>query len=109
MQTGGSRQDCEISKGHCYKPEKTDFGILQPLEYQIMKDLLEEKNKIVGYMTGVSICNTLGITTQVSNTIQIGINIERSREKRVNTIFISSVKRIPSQKKILIYFRYWML
>ena len=47
-----------------------------------MKDLLEEKNKIVGYMTGLSIYNKLGLTTQVSNTIQIGTNIERKPRKR---------------------------
>jgi hypothetical protein len=36
-----------LSKGQFYKPEKTEFGLLQPSEYQIVKDLLEEKNKIV--------------------------------------------------------------
>ena len=55
-----------LSKGQFYKPEKTDFGLLQPPEYQIVKDLLEEKNKIVGYITGISIYNKLGLTTQVS-------------------------------------------
>jgi len=71
-----------LSKGQFYKPEKTEFGLLQPPEYQIVKDLLEEKNKIVGYITGVSIYNKLGLTTQVSNTIQIGTNIERKQRKR---------------------------
>jgi len=71
-----------LSKGQFYKPEKTEFGLLQPPEYQIVKDLLEEKNKIVGYITGVSIYNKLGLTTQVSNTIQIGTNIDRKPKKR---------------------------
>jgi len=71
-----------ISKGQFYKPEKTEFGSLQPQEYQIVKDLLEEKNKIVGYITGISIYNKLGLTTQVSNTIQIGTNIDRKPRKR---------------------------
>lgn len=71
-----------LSKGQFYKPEKTEFGILQPPEYQIVKDLLEEKNKLVGYITGVSIFNKLGLTTQVSSTIQIGTNIERKPRKR---------------------------
>jgi len=71
-----------LSKGQFFKPEKTEFGLLQPTEYQIVKDLLEEKNKIVGYITGVSIFNKLGLTTQVSNTIQIGTNIERKPRKR---------------------------
>jgi hypothetical protein len=71
-----------LSKGQFYKPEKTEFGLLQPPEYQIVKDLLEEKNKIFGYITGVSIYNKLGLTTQVSNTIQIGTNIDRKPKKR---------------------------
>ena len=71
-----------LSKGQFYKPEKTEFGMLQPPEYQIVKDLLEEKNKTIGYITGVSIYNKLGLTTQVSNTIQIGTNIDRKPRKR---------------------------
>ena len=71
-----------LSKGQFYKPEKSEFGLLQPPEYQIVKDLLEEKNKIVGYITGISIYNKLGLTTQVSNTIQIGTNIKRKPKKR---------------------------
>ncbi|HEC44920.1 MAG TPA: hypothetical protein ENI20_19075 [Bacteroides sp.] len=71
-----------LSKGQFYKPEKTKFGVLRPVEYQIVKDLLEEENKIIGYLTGVSVFNKLGLTTQVSNTIQIGTNIERKPKKR---------------------------
>lgn len=71
-----------LSKGQFYKPEKTEFGLLQPPENQIVKDLLEEKNKTIGYITGVSIYNKLGLTTQVSNSIQIGTNIDRKPRKR---------------------------
>ena len=71
-----------LSKGQFYKPEKTEFGVLRPPEYQIVKELLEEENKTIGYLTGVSVFNKLGLTTQVSNTIQIGTNIERKPKKR---------------------------
>ncbi len=64
----------KISKGRFYKPEKTPFGELEPSEYQIAKDLLEKDNKIIGYLTGLSIYNKLGLSTQISNTIQIGRN-----------------------------------
>ncbi|HBV17526.1 DUF6088 family protein [Epilithonimonas ginsengisoli] len=67
----------KISKGKFYKPESTVFGELLPDQYQIVKDLLEENNKITGYLTGYSIYNSLGLTTQVSNTIQIGKNNTR--------------------------------
>jgi len=72
----------KLSKGKYYKPEKTPFGELQPNQYQVVKDLMEEDGKVVGYLTGYSIYNELGLTTQVSNTIQIGKNVVRPKLKR---------------------------
>ncbi|HEV8051927.1 MAG TPA: DUF6088 family protein [Parachlamydiaceae bacterium] len=72
----------KLSKGKYYKPENTPFGKLQPSQSQIVKDLLEENGKITGYLTGYSIYNQLGLTTQVSNTIQIGKNQIRPNFKR---------------------------
>lgn len=67
----------KISRGRFYKPEKTPFGELEPDEYQIAKDLLEKDKKLIGYLTGLSIYNKLGLTTQIGNTIQIGRNSVR--------------------------------
>ena len=64
----------KLSKGKYYKPENTPFGNLLPNQAQVVKDLLEENGKTTGYLTGYSIYNQLGLTTQVSNTIQIGKN-----------------------------------
>jgi len=72
----------KLSKGKYYKPENTPFGTLQPNQAQVVKDLLEENGKITGYLTGFSIYNQLGLTTQVSNTIQIGKNQIRPGFKR---------------------------
>ncbi len=72
----------KLAKGKYYKPEDTPFGKLQPNQYQVVKDLLEEDNKIIGYLTGYSIYNQLGLTSQVSNTIQIGKNEIRPTFKR---------------------------
>lgn len=72
----------KLSKGKYYKPESTPFGNLQPNQEQIVKDLLEENGKIIGYLTGFSVYNQLGLTTQVSNTIQIGKNQIRPNFKR---------------------------
>jgi hypothetical protein len=71
-----------LSKGQFYKPEFTEFGPLRPKEYQVVKDLLEEGKRVIGYLTGVSAFNELGLTTQVSNTIQIGTNIHRKPMRR---------------------------
>jgi len=72
----------KLSKGKYYKPEGTVFGNLQPNQSQVVKDLLENDGKVIGYLTGYSIYNQLGITSQLSNTIQIGKNETRPEFKR---------------------------
>jgi len=77
-----SGQLAKLSKGRYYQPEKTPFGELQPSQSQVVKDLLERDGKIIGYLTGLSRYPELGLSTQVSNTIQIGKNDLRSSFKR---------------------------
>lgn len=72
----------KLSKGKYYKPENTPFGALQPVQGEVLKDLLEEKGKLTGYLTGYSVYNRLGLTTQVSNTLQLGKNQIRPSFKR---------------------------
>jgi hypothetical protein len=72
----------KLSKGKYYKPEGTVFGKLQPNQNQVVKDLIESDGKLIGYLTGYSIYHQLGLTTQVSNTIQIGKNEIRPTFKR---------------------------
>ena len=78
----GAGKIAKLSKGRFYKPEISPFGQLQPDQEQVVKDLLSEDGKITGYLTGYSIFNQLGLTTQVSNTIQIGKNQIRPNFKR---------------------------
>jgi hypothetical protein len=72
----------KLSKGRYFKPETTPFGVLQPNQAQVVKDLLEEDGRITGYVTGYSIYNQLGLTSQVSNVIQIGKNRVRPAFQR---------------------------
>ncbi|MCK9209921.1 MAG: DUF6088 family protein [Ignavibacteriaceae bacterium] len=72
----------KLAKGKFYKPETTVFGNLQPNQAQVVKDLLENNGKLIGYLTGYSIYNQLGLTTQISNIIQIGKNETRPSFKR---------------------------
>jgi len=72
----------KLSKGRFYKPEITPFGKLEPNEYQVAKDLLQKNGKLNGYITGLSIYNQLGLTTQLSNIIQVGRNETRPSIKR---------------------------
>ena len=92
----------KLSKGKYFKPEKTVFGNLEPSQKQIVKDLLEDNGKIIGYLTGLSIYNQLGFTTQVSNTIQIGKNEVRPQFTR-GRYSISFVKQKNTINKENIY------
>ncbi len=71
-----------FSKGRFYKPKKGIIGNLKPDEYEIVKDLLNDENKTIGYVTGYSIFNALKLTTQVPNVIQIGANFDKKGIKR---------------------------
>ncbi|WP_057938125.1 DUF6088 family protein [Algoriphagus resistens] len=72
----------KLAKGKFYKPEATVFGKLQPELRQVVKDLLEREGKVIGYLTGLSIYSQLGLTTQISNVIQIGKNDIRPKVNR---------------------------
>ena len=71
-----------LSKGRFYKPKKGITGNLKPDEYEVVKDLLKENKKIIGYITGLGVFNRFGLTTQMSNIIQIGSNIDKKQIKR---------------------------
>lgn len=72
----------KVSKGKNYKAERTPIEELQPDQEQVIKDLLEQDGRIMDYLTGYSIYNKLGLTSQVSNVIQIGRNQIRPKLKR---------------------------
>jgi len=71
-----------LSKGRYYKTKITEFGELPPDSYQIVKDLLTENEKTIGYITGYQIFNELGLTTQVSAILQIGTIKDKKSMKR---------------------------
>lgn len=89
----------KLSKGKYYKPESTPFGNLRPNQSQVVKDLLEDNGKITGYLTGYSFYNQLGLTTQVSNTIQIGKNFVRPNFKRERYSIVFIVQKNVITKK----------
>jgi hypothetical protein len=78
-----------ISTGTFYKPKKTPFGELMPREEELLKPYLFFQNKRNAYVTGTSLYNRLGLTTQVPKTIKIA-----SRDKRI-TITTGSLQAKP--------------
>lgn len=67
-----------VSTGVFYKPKQTIFGELMPREEELLKNYLFENDKRIAYITGLSLYNKLGLTTQVPKTIKIA-----SRDKRI--------------------------
>jgi hypothetical protein len=94
----------KLSKGKYYKPEQSPFGDLPPNQYQVVKDLLESGGKIEGYLTGLSVYNNLGLTTQVGSTIQIVKNDIRPSFKRGKyTISYVKQKNIITKENIPLF------
>ena len=67
-----------VSSGIFYKPKQTVFGTLKPNEEELLKTYLFENGKRVAYITGLSLYNRMGLTTQVPREIKIA-----SRDKRI--------------------------
>jgi hypothetical protein len=60
-----------LSRGKYYKPQQSKFGNSRPREAAIVNALTVRQNKRIGYLTGLSVYNQLGLTSQVSNTLVI--------------------------------------
>jgi hypothetical protein len=73
-----SNEIAKLSKGKFYKPEKNKFARVEPPHEQVVKDLLEKDSKIIGYLTGLSVYNQLGLTTQNSYILEIGRNTPKT-------------------------------
>src|SRR5690554_372103 len=78
-----------VSRGVFYKPKKTVFGELKPNEEEILKSYLFVKGKRIAYITGTSLYNRMGLTTQIPKSIKIA-----SRVKRI-TVANGNVKATP--------------
>ena len=89
----------KLAKGRFYKPRKTQFGELKPSAYQIAKDYIERDGKLIGYITGYSAYNALGLTTQISSYIQIGTNKSRRSVKREKYTISFILQQNPITKK----------
>lgn len=71
-----------LEKGKYYKPRQTKFGTVRPPEAQVVKALSIRRDRPVGYVTGTTLYNSLGLTTQVSNVLEIARN-KRLPEKNL--------------------------
>lgn len=89
----------KIGKGKYYKPKKSVFGNVGPSSDEVVKDLMRDNGVLSGYVTGYTVWNRMGLTSQVSNVIIIGTSRRRDSVKRGNyeIRFITQPNRINSE------------
>ena len=88
-----------FSKGKFYVPKKGLLGFRKPSDSELIRSMLYKNGRLRGYVTGLSLYNQLGLTTQVPRTITLAYNGGR-QEKEFGTIRIKTVvTRIPIQEK----------
>ncbi|NCU32088.1 MAG: hypothetical protein EOM23_03965 [Candidatus Moranbacteria bacterium] len=73
-----------VSTGVFYKPKKSVFGELKPNEEEILKPYLFDKGKRISYITGTSLYNQMGLTTQIPKSIKISSRVKRITVSRGN-------------------------
>lgn len=70
-----------VSTGVFYKPKQSAFGELKPREDELLKPYLFQDGKRIAYITGGSLYNRMGLTTQVSKTIKVASKVKRVTTK----------------------------
>lgn len=73
-----------FSDGIYYIPRKTIFGDSRlDVDKIISKKYLTNKDEVYGYIAGITLLNSLSLTTQVPNRITIVTNKESSRGRKI--------------------------
>ena len=95
-----------FSKGKFYVPKKGLLGLRKPSDGELIRSMLYKGGRLRGYVTGLSLYNQLGLTTQIPRTITVACNGGRQK-KEFGTIRIKTVvTRIPIEEKDVTLFQY---
>lgn len=86
----------KIEKGVFYKPKLSKFGKINPSINEIIKKECEKNSEIVAYITGINLYNKLGLTTQISNVIELASN----KRKPIKEIMGNKIKFIQTNSTI---------
>ena len=93
------KQLIRFSKGKFYVPKKGLISPRKPSDSELVRTMLYKDGRLRGYVTGLSLYNQLGLTTQVPRTITLAFNGGR-QDKDFGTIRIKTVvTRIPIKEK----------
>lgn len=85
-----------FSKGVFYRPKQGVLGEVRPADDEKIRLYLYEDEKRVGYITGLSLYNRMGLTTQLTKTVTIAT--EKARQKK--NLGNIELKLIPSRAPV---------
>lgn len=89
----------KLSKGKFYKPKKGFFGERKPSDSELIRSFLYKNGKRSAYVTGLSVYNKLGLTTQVPRVIMLASKGSRI-EKDFGTIVVKTKSvNVPIEEK----------
>lgn len=90
-----------FSKGVFYRPKQGMLGEMRPADDEKIRLYLYEGERRVGYITGLSLYNRMGLTTQLPKTVTIAT--EKARQKKdlgnIDLQLIPSKAPISEQNK----------
>jgi hypothetical protein len=66
-----------LRNGIYFKPKESRFGVLKPSESDMLKFLLFDKGKRIGYVSGQRSFNYLGLTSQIPSVITIATDQQK--------------------------------
>ena len=73
----------KLDRGRYYRPKETVLGEMEPDIEEVLSDLVYDKNrKLIGYLTGTIVFAQLGLTTQITTQIQVGVKKYRRAAHR---------------------------
>ena len=72
----------KIGKGRFDKPKQTMLGVMPPSIDWMVQEYLMDGKRIIGYMSGQTAFQILGLSTQISSVYTIGSNTYRRAVKR---------------------------
>ena len=102
----GESKIIRFERGLYYIPEETIFGpsILNPNKI-IEKKYIGVGDSVYGIYGGTLLLNSMGVTTQVPNVIEIFTNNEKSRRREVMVGYQKVISRMPITAKNVELFR----
>jgi len=90
-----------LSKGNFYRPKLGLLGEVRPSSSEVLKSVLFRGSQRVGYVTGPSLYNRLGLTTQIPKTVTIAINGARQAKDLKAVQIKLKVAKAPITENII--------